>query len=60
MKTQQIKGLSPYGEFFYSSRGIEFTYKGIQVDKWEVWEMGYHSLENIMKGLTQIKARYIR
>lgn len=59
MKTD-IKGLSPYGVFFYASRGIEFTKNGKELDKWEVWEMGYRNLENIMKGLTQIKARYIK
>jgi hypothetical protein len=60
MSATDIKWLSPYAQFHISCRGIEFTYKGRPLDKWEVYEMGHRDINILMKGLTKIKANYIR
>ena len=60
MNKTDIKGLSPYGQFHYDARGIEFSLNGHSLDKWEVYEMGHRDINILMKGLTKIKASYKR
>jgi len=56
MKIETIRGLSPFGEFVLNTRNMTFTKNGKELDKWEVFELGY-KLEKIITGQTPIKVK---
>jgi len=46
---------SPFALFCQGLQGYEFeTKNGRQLDKWEVWAMGYQSVFLLFEGLTDI------
>lgn len=54
MKNVNTKPLSPYGQFIMESKGYKFFHKGRQVDKWEVFELGFRDFDQILRGNTII------
>jgi hypothetical protein len=52
--------LSPFAKFSLDTHSYRFsTSKGRQLDKWEVWEMGYRDAEKLLKGEYPIEVKYI-
>jgi hypothetical protein len=49
------KPFSDFAIFCQDSAGIAYETKcGIQLDRWEVFDMGYRNVANILKGNTSI------
>lgn len=60
MRIDTKQGLSPFGEFIYDTVGMNFSKNGKQLDKWEVFELGYRDILAIASGKTPIKITYQR
>lgn len=49
--------LSPFAQFHQASTGYRFTKRnGVELCKWEVFDMGYTNAQRIINGLTPIQA----
>ena len=49
MKKETKDALSPFGRFVVSTKGYDFrTRKGRDLDKWEVFEMGFTDLSRLL------------
>ena len=56
-KNSNLSDLSPFAKFCRDTRGYSFeTKNGYQVDKWEVFLMGYTNAHRVIRNLTTIKA----
>ena len=56
-KEAQTMPLSPFAQFCIDSKGYVFkNRRGMQLDKWEVFCLGYKNMGNIIAGNTKITA----
>lgn len=57
MKHTVKKEYSPFAYFIEGTKGYDFkTKKGRQLDKWEVFEMGYTNAKKVINNKTRIIA----
>jgi hypothetical protein len=59
--TSQNIPSSKFADFVKESKGFMFkTKKGRQLDKWEVWEMGYTDFSKLIKDEYNITAERVK